>query len=873
MRNTIIITILLFAAVIGASIYYFSNLDSEKDGQIKPLTYLPQETFLITRIHNSAATDNIFKDYDIFEALIGRKEKQQWQNIKDSLLRNSAIQHYIGDGDIYISFHPTKDSIKTVFTIPTLEKINTSQASSIIKSLGQQYQVTESDTLGHTVYTFQHTDGSPSLHAVYHKSSFFASHTKALVLHVIDDTKAKIAKQHIDYFAQQNNRNSPLSTYFVHDQIAAIEQHMLRKNNGAFLALFQQLGGQSAWNLNFKSDALILSGESETSGKRENYLEIFGQQSKVSQSLYQLFPEHTSSYLSFSISDRTLFQNELNKLFSHRQESKKKEALAQTLKQDKDISLEGDIFTIFGNEFAIVEQSNQTELAFISLQDSVLLSKNISKFATETGDSVFRFEQADILYALYGDPFKTYNRPYFIIINNTLILSNSVNVLHAYKQDWSRINLLINSIGFKNFERIQGNEANITYFSRTRTSSRLISNLLKKSFSTIYQDNKNYGYQDFYSWSFQVSGNNGDFLSSVYGIYKSKTALGSSPEWTYTFKHRPITEPWVFEHSDTSQFILMQEQDHTVHGIHPSGKKLWSSVFHGRIVGQAQQLKDRSIVLLTDRSQLYRFSPDGKPLSGFSLKLPHEPSYSPTLATLNNEEILLIPAKDQLMAYDLQGKPVDNWRNITLDGKILFDIKVIDSQVFVGTENGHFYLFNSRGKLVKEETIQGSVFKNPIALAHNENQNPILLALDTTSTLFTFDFKQSPNKQKLRSLNNHALVDFGYLTNSNTASMIVLDGRNMGIYNLRDSLPSSEFTFTQSIDNRPQFFKNASGQHNLGVASRGNYLIYLFEDNGAIADGFPIEAFPNFYYGKIDYNSNNFLLCVRRDKKLYAFKN
>lgn len=873
MRNTIIITILLFAAVIGASIYYFSNLDGEKDGQIKPLTYLPQETFLITRIHNSTATDNIFKDYDIFEALIGRKEKQQWQNIKDSLLRNSALQNYVNDVDIYISFHPTKDSIHAVFTIPTIEKTNKSQAGSIIKSIGQQYHIAESDTLGHTVYTLQHNGDAPNLYLIYHKNSFFASYKQALVLNIIDDSKPKIARLHIDFFAEHNNRNSPLSVYFVHDQVDAISQHILRKKNGSFLALFQQLGGQSAWNLNFKSDALILSGESETSGQRANYLEIFGQQNKVAQSLYQLFPEHTSSYLSFSISDRTLFQNALNKLFSERQESKKKEALAQTLKQDKGLSLEQDIFAIFGNEFAIVEQSNQTELAFISLQDSALLSKTISKFATQAADSIFRFEQADILYTLYGDPFKTYSRPYFIIVNNTLVLSNSVNVLQAYKRDWSRINLLINSIGFKNFERIQGNEANITYFSRTRTSSRLISNLLKKSFSSLYQDTKNYGYQDFYSWSFQASGNNGNFLSSVYGIYKSKTALGASPEWTYAFKHRPITEPWVFEHSDTSQFILMQEQDHTVHGIHPAGKKLWSSVFHGRIIGQAQQLQDRSIVLLTDRNQLYRFSPDGKPLPGFSLRLPQQPSYSPTFATLNNQEVLLIPAQDQLMVYDMQGKAVDSWRNITLDGKILFDIKVIDNQVFVGTENGHFYLFNAQGKLIKEETIQGSVFKNPTTLTHNENRSPILLALDTANTLFSFDFKQSPGKQKLGNLNKQALVDFGHLTSSSTANMVILDGRNMGIYNLRDSLPISEFTFTQSVDNRPQFFKNASGQYHLGVASRGNYLIYLFEDNGAVADGFPIEAFPNFYYGKIDYNSSNFLLCVRRDNKLYAFKN
>jgi len=59
----------------------------------------------------------------------------------------------------------------------------------------------------------------------------------------------------------------------------------------------------------------------------------------------------------------------------------------------------------------------------------------------------------------------------------------------------------------------------------------------------------------------------------------------------------------------------------------------------------------------------------------------------------------------------------------------------------------------------------------------------------------------------------------------------------------------------------------------IGVAVRANNLIYLFDEKGGVYDGFPIEAMPQFYYGKIDYNSSNYLLCVRRDKKLYAFKN
>ena len=94
----------------------------------------------------------------------------------------------------------------------------------------------------------------------------------------------------------------------------------------------------------------------------------------------------------------------------------------------------------------------------------------------------------------------------------------------------------------------------------------------------------------------------------------------------------------------------------------------------------------------------------------------------------------------------------------------------------------------------------------------------------------------------------------------------------MLIKNIQDSSALFDFTFTQDIADRPQYFPVASNSYLLGIASRNNQLVYLFDEKGALHDGFPVEAMPDFYYGKIDYNSANYLLCVKRDRKLYAFK-
>ncbi|TYP96179.1 hypothetical protein BC792_10778 [Sphingobacterium allocomposti] len=873
MRNTIITTILLFIAVIGASIYYFANLDGDKKKTLRPMTFLPKETFLIATLNNDATSDNIFKDFEIFDALVGSEAIQRWTSLKAKILRNASLQPYVDGVEMYISFHPEKEQITPLFTIPTLTPVEKADLPAIVDELRKTYQVTQKDTLGSRFFSFSGEEAADVFHVLYHEGIFFASYSAPLLHQILDDNAAKLEKAHIDYFIDNNNRNSPMSVYFIHDQIPQIAKQVLRRKSGDTLGLFEQLGGKSAWNLNFKNDALILSGESETSGKKDNYLEIYGHQAKTTQSLYNVFPESTASYLSFAISDTARFRQDLTALFTARQELDQLQQQFSQIKRDKGVSFETDLRPAFGREFAVVEQSNQTTLAFVVLADTAAWRQAAAPIVSEVADSIYRFNHANIPYALFGDPLKAFSRPYFIRLKNILVLANHQSLLHTYQQDWRRSDLLINTLGFKNFERIQGNEANITYFLRTRTAAGTVSNLLKPAYAKNFQDKDNFGYQDFYSWSVQISGNSGTFLSSIYGIYKSKSALGATPAWTYAFENRPITAPAVFEHSDTSQFILIQEQDHTVHAIHPTGKKLWSAVFHGRIVGQTQQLADRSLVSVTDRNQLYRFDPFGNSLPGFSLHMPYEPSYSPTIAQVGREQLIFVPAGRRIAVYTLEGKKVTDWDHVELDGRILFDIKVKNDRVFVGTDRGHFYQFGADGELQKEVVIEGSHFKNPIGLADNTQKQTAIYAVDTAGNLLSIDFEHTPAKSSLGASAPEAIVAFSPQGNEDARSIVAIDQKQLLLRDIQDSATHHEYTFTQIIEDRPQLFAANGGGRLLGIAVRGSSLIYLFDEQGELLDGFPVEALPGFYYGKIDYNSAPYLLCIRRDKKLYAFKN
>ncbi|KKX48332.1 hypothetical protein [Sphingobacterium sp. IITKGP-BTPF85] len=123
---------------------------------------------------------------------------------------------------------------------------------------------------------------------------------------------------------------------------------------------------------------------------------------------------------------------------------------------------------------------------------------------------------------------------------------------------------------------------------------------------------------------------------------------------------------------------------------------------------------------MNTRSRLYRFSPDGKLIPGFSVGLPSNASAGLTLTNFNNEKRIYIPCSNQIAVYDLTGKKIEDWKNPSLDSKILFDLKAatIANQNFIiaGTSQGSVYFFNEDGTLIRKEelNVNGQTLKNPI---------------------------------------------------------------------------------------------------------------------------------------------------------------
>lgn len=872
MRNTIILAVLLFLGVIAASIYYFSGLNREQHNTLKPLKYLPENTFLIASIKNDEVTDNIFKDFDLFDALLGKKDISLLKRYKNQLLRHDALYDYIAEQDVFLSFHPDKDSLNLLITIPTSENISESQLASLINQFAKHYKIGSVDTLGNKITTLSFGNPDTTLYTTYYQHVLFASSSLQTIVSALNKSIPKLSEKQIDYFIHNNSKNTPFSVYFPHQNFQALVKHFQQKEKGFFLDQFLGLEGQSTWNINFKQDALMLTGESQLQQTQGNYIALFRYQSKRTQRLYNFFPSNTAVFMEYSLSSYPKFASDLKEYFEARQETKKVASLLENL--DKENSSLHKLIATWQHNFAVVEMTNQSQLAFVALNDTTAWKDVASSLLEDAGDNIYRFKTSNILYSIYGEPFKNMSRPYVTRVQDVLVISNILADLRYYRNSYDRKDLLTGTLGFKNFEKLQGNEANVTLFIHNKNAYSKILYSLPAKYQKKFRDDENYGFKDFYSWSLQLSGNNGTFGSQLYALYKSKNALGGTPEWSYPLANKAITAPYVFEHSDSTQFILIQELDHTLHAIHPSGTKMWSTVISGRIVGEIKQLEDRSIIFVTDKNRLYRLDTDGKNKKGFSRGLSDTPVAAPLAATAAGKEVLLVPTKNKILAIDLDGNMIEEWKNITADGTLLGEVQQIGKEFVIASSYGRIYFINQDGSLRKEIDIPGDVeFRFPLGVVDKGNNSYELLAYATNHTLYRIAEDKVVDQHTFDSKANRQHVDFINIAGSSAPEMILIHDNRLQFVDIAKKDTLYEYHFTKNIDDKPQYFRDGRTSNSLiGVASKATNLIYLFSGDNTLIEGFPVEGLPLFYYGKINYNSEIFLLCTRRDKKLYAFK-
>ncbi|SEK67181.1 hypothetical protein [Parapedobacter koreensis] len=875
MRNTIIITSIAFIAVVVASIFYFSDLRKGERSNRQPLSYIPGDAAFLVSFKNEDAATRMFTGFSLFEAILGNIQSQRLHDIQH-ILRDEQLTSYVSGQEVVLSFHLRESQLHYLMGLPLNEPLSVQALFDKVGGMDTLFnpQWVDPDSLPQAFLL--HLPDSSMLYVAEREGMLLASFSSELLSDALNEDTPRLTADAIDHFHRANNANSPMTWHINHGQLAAFTAGILQSQPQGMASLLEGLPGYSTLHMNFKSDALMFSGNSSLNADTITYLSLYGQQRPVEQTLEHLFPASTASYLAFGISDFPALHTGIVQLLTIRDELTQMQEQHRLIQHSSGLSIQAELLPEWGDEFAVLELANQEKLAIIEVKDSLSFANTIQRISTAYPEKLYRLNHSNLLYYSFGDPLKTFTRPYFLLVDQYLICANQPNTLRQFAVDYAAQKTLATTLGYIDFEALLANSSNVTWFVNRDNAASTITQRLVTPFEAIYRDTVHFGYQRFYGCSFQLSGASGNFFTSFFAKYDRNETTSVAAQWAFDLNGQLITDPIVCHYNDTSSFILAQDASYILHAIATDGRKLWNAQLPGPILGDIQQLTDGSIMLTTAR-RLYRLDTNGDPLPGFSLQLPRDATYGATVYEDGQDVRLFVPAKNHILAYDGRGSRLRGWDNKTVSGDLLFDLKTAHATdihyVIAATDAGRLYFFNPNGQLIGVEDHGQQVgFSNPIGmyLSAGEPDRSWVATTDTSGTLQIVNFGQQHTEKHIRQWSPAHTFDMATVSNSEAPDLIFTDKGQLSVY--QDTALVYHYDFRQQLADRPRFFAQANGTHQIGIATEGNELIYIFNPDGTIVNGFPTEGAPYFYFGPLERDNHRYLLYSKGDRKLYGYR-
>lgn len=524
MKIIIGITTILLLAVLSVAYLYFSNISVDSRDNDKALAEIPSDASVLLEFPNDRSLYEIFKDYQLFDAITGTQKKEELSWLKDFLLNNKDLYSATQSQKVFLSFHPApSDSVYFLWLMPLRENLNAEEVVRTLRKDGQN-QIKTSETFGNPVIEIKNKGLKKTFYLSIKKGIAKGSFSRNLLLLSIDKTTKKIDPSFIEEInsAISDDENALANLFIDHTNNASFLKPFFKEDLYGNFSLFNNFPAHTSLKLNFKSDALMFNGITKEVGKNnDRYISLFLHQKPVKNNIKRIMPYNTSNSISYGLSDYQMFNNDLQKLFEQRKQFDTLKKQISLITQETGINPDRDIKKLWGNEFSTIQLSTHENLAVIKVSNGRQLQFYLEPLSLFYSDVLRKMNYPNLFYYYLGDPLENFNMPFFAITDNLLIISNSAGTVQRYLNDYNADKLLYKTEGFIKFDQLVADECNIAFFMHFSNSRTLIRSLLKTNYANMFTDDQ-FGLKDFYGLSYQMISNNNHFFTNLYSGYKSQ---------------------------------------------------------------------------------------------------------------------------------------------------------------------------------------------------------------------------------------------------------------------------------------------------------------------------------------------------------------
>jgi len=503
MRKIYILLIVLVLGVTGMAYLYFSNLDRESSPSDNSLHLVSANAPIIFTFENDKGFYDILGQQSITNDILGTEKSNLLKTLRENIVNNNKFNPLIEGEKVVVGFLPTKsDQVDFIIATQTKEKkldaAMLNQANATVKQDGSAYQIKFGDT-------------SECYVAIINRSIFLSN--SKLALKKLSETK--LPSNEFAEYIKQNSRfgkNTLASVYLNYKQLPFLLKNILNTNLTGELSVFNQQNSYASLSYNFSSDKLLLNGYTEIKDA-QNYFKLFVDQKEQKINIDQLFPEQTANYALFNINDYAVWDKALKAW----QKSKKEDEKIATQLRNIDEKYRIDINQIFPKYFnkqlATIELKSGEKLGIVEIKNGDKLGQLLLDLGSEYAPDIRIFKEPNLLYNYFGEPFKKFERPFYTIIDNHLVVANNASTVQVFLNAYKNDHLLMNTDAYNAFKDQTPSAATIAFYINNKNSNDIFGRNLKAPYYKQYKSEK--GVKNYNAFGYQLSADNGKFTSNI----------------------------------------------------------------------------------------------------------------------------------------------------------------------------------------------------------------------------------------------------------------------------------------------------------------------------------------------------------------------
>lgn len=515
MKKQIIITLILLTATAYVTVVYFKNLNPPGTRTSQVMHAIPDNAALIFEFNNDKGFYDIFKDNKLFAAVIGTHKLGLLDTLRQQLLQNPLLAKYFTGQNIFISLHPSKtDGIDLLLSMSPANGFEPDLFDQLAKQPNSGLLITPIRTAGRSGYNIYINILKKRFYIINKGDNVFSGSFSKELIDQSASHKNKADKETFVLLSEQQSNNALANLYVNYNELSPLFDRLFKNKNTDIFKNFKLLPALAALNLNYRSDAIMFNGSTIVqNNSRLNYLNLFTSQQPVINHLKDIFPSTTAYSTNFSISNPLKFGADLADWQNKTGLSTERDQLFSKIRSDASLKIKTEFNNLLSNEFAVVTTRYFEKFGIVSVKDGSKLKLIITAISTMNDENIGQLSYDKLPFFLLGDAFSIFRKPYFIIIDNYLILANSNTELASYYDTYINRKFLNKNAQYNQFDNLLAGQSNVSFFLNFKN----VQPILERDMDAdVYDDFKSVdpGWKSFYAASFQFTAVDKNFYTN-----------------------------------------------------------------------------------------------------------------------------------------------------------------------------------------------------------------------------------------------------------------------------------------------------------------------------------------------------------------------